>query len=210
MFTNYTLGIKERKEREKEELRGRILKATADILVREGYEGTTIRKVAAAIEYSPRTVYLYFRDKDALLMEIIEEGFAATLKRRSGMGYPDYSKPGQVLVPQILANIQLALDAPNFYRAIVYLIQYKAYPPGPFQKGVLAALESDLQGCYKHAGLNAQDTSRKAAMIFATLRGFNLMLINEASHCDEKEIEQYKDLCVVTIMQGIAGLQASQ
>jgi AcrR family transcriptional regulator len=77
------MGISSRKEREKKELRAKIIDATAKILIDQGYEKTTIRKVAEAIEYSPRTVYLYFKDKDSLLMEIIEEGFAGTLEKRS-------------------------------------------------------------------------------------------------------------------------------
>jgi AcrR family transcriptional regulator len=205
------MGIRERKDREKKELRKRIMEATAEILIKEGYERTTIRKVASAIEYSPRTVYLYFKDKDALLMEIIEEGFASTLEKRKAMyNQPDYSRPEEIFVPQILGNIQKALDAPNLYRAIVYLIQYKASPTGPYQQAVIDAVESDLKGCYAHFSYPADDTAQKADMILAFMRGFNLMLINRAEQLSDKEIEKYKQLCVRSILDGIVGIKADQ
>jgi AcrR family transcriptional regulator len=187
------------------------MEATAEILIKEGYERTTIRKVASAIEYSPRTVYLYFKDKDALLMEIIEEGFASTLgKRKSMYNKPDYSRPEEIFIPQILGNIQTALDAPNLYRAIVYLIQYKASPAGPYQQAVIDAVESDLKGYYAHINYPAGDTAQKADMIFALMRGFNLMLINRAEQLSDREIEKYKQLCVRSIMDGIVGIKADR
>jgi hypothetical protein len=41
------MGIKERRERDKKELKGLIMETTAGILIKEGYERTTIRKVAS-------------------------------------------------------------------------------------------------------------------------------------------------------------------
>ncbi len=69
------MGLAERKEREKEELKELILNASKKILLREGQEGLSIRKIAAAIEYSPATIYLYYKDKDAILHELMEMGF---------------------------------------------------------------------------------------------------------------------------------------
>ena len=44
------MGIKERKKRHKEELKARILEAAKRLFIKEGYEATSIRKIAAAIE----------------------------------------------------------------------------------------------------------------------------------------------------------------
>lgn len=69
------MGIAERRQREKENLRRLILDAARELFVTEGYEAVTMRKIAAAIEYSPTTIYLHFADKDAILVELAEEGF---------------------------------------------------------------------------------------------------------------------------------------
>ena len=198
------MGIKERKEREKNQLRAKIMDATAEILIREGYEKTTIRKVAQAIEYSPRTVYLYFKDKDSLLMEIIEEGFAATLtKKKFIKDQLDYSQPEQIFGVQIMNNIESALSKPNLYKAIVYLLQYKAYPPGPHQLAVIRELKNDLENCYSELGMESTGLEIKAELVFAYLRGFNLMLINKIGSLSEKEIQQYVQECIQSILTGI-------
>ena len=201
------MGISDRKGREKRELRAKILTATAKILVEEGYEKTTIRKVAEAIEYSPRTVYLYFKDKDSLLMEIIEEGLAATLEKRSRLKESlDYSNPEQIFGMQLMANIQTALSSPNLYKAVVYLLQYKAYPPGPRQMEVIQDVKYDIEICYQHQGKKVENSDQKAELIFASLRGFNLMLINKIFDLTEQEIEAYKRSFVQVVLKGIVGL----
>ena len=69
------MGIKERKAKEKEELKGLILQAALELLERDGLAGLSIRKIAERIEYAPATLYLYYRDKDQLLFELHNVGF---------------------------------------------------------------------------------------------------------------------------------------
>jgi AcrR family transcriptional regulator len=69
------LGIAERREREKEALRTRIVEAARDIISEAGLDALSMRSIAERIEYSPGTIYLYFRDKEELLGEVIEAGF---------------------------------------------------------------------------------------------------------------------------------------
>src|SRR5947207_12391125 len=61
------MGIAERKERDKEDVRRKILEAAHDLFETQGYENVTMRAVADAIEYSPTTIYLHFANKDALV-----------------------------------------------------------------------------------------------------------------------------------------------
>lgn len=69
------MGISDRKEREREELRERILRAAVDVFMERGYENTSIRAIADRIEYSPTTIYLYYKDKGALLHAVHRWGF---------------------------------------------------------------------------------------------------------------------------------------
>ena len=70
------MGTKERREREREALRGEILAAARELFISEGYERVSMRRIAERIEYSPTTIYLYFRDKSEILDEICEQTFA--------------------------------------------------------------------------------------------------------------------------------------
>ena len=67
------MGINERKEREREEIRELILNAAREIFVEEGYEHTSMRKIAQKIEYSPGTIYHHFKDKSDLLLALHDE-----------------------------------------------------------------------------------------------------------------------------------------
>lgn len=78
------MGIKERREREKQLTREAILAAALEIARLEGWPALTIRKVGEHIEYSPPMVYEYFASKEDLLLHLIEEGFrqlTATIQR---------------------------------------------------------------------------------------------------------------------------------
>lgn len=70
------MGIAERKERQKEELKALILKAARKLFVERGIGQTTIRNIADAVDYSIGTVYVYFRDKNEILHALHTQSFA--------------------------------------------------------------------------------------------------------------------------------------
>src|SRR6201986_2019342 len=69
------MGIAERKEKQKLEIRKLILEASMKLFIEQGFANVSIRKIADLIEYSPTTVYLYFKDKDEILFELHKIGF---------------------------------------------------------------------------------------------------------------------------------------
>lgn len=73
------MGITERREREREEVRRKILDAARELFASEGYDRVTMRRIAEAIEYSPTTIYNHFEDKDDLVNCLCDEDFARLL-----------------------------------------------------------------------------------------------------------------------------------
>jgi AcrR family transcriptional regulator len=71
------MGPIERKERERLALRRKILDAARVLFAEQGYEAVTMRTIAQAVEYSPRTLYLHFQDKEQLIRELCREDFHA-------------------------------------------------------------------------------------------------------------------------------------
>lgn len=69
------MGIIERRERLKKQVRSDIIKTAKDIAKEEGWQSVSIRKIADIIEYSPPILYEYFDSKDKLLESIRAEGF---------------------------------------------------------------------------------------------------------------------------------------
>lgn len=83
------MGITERKLRQKEEVRSSILQAAWQIVIEEGWQALSIRKIAEAIEYSVPVIYDHFANKEAILLELTKQGFGilndelAKAKKRS-------------------------------------------------------------------------------------------------------------------------------
>jgi len=65
------MGIVERKEREKEARRNQILDAAETIFKSKGLGQTTMDDIAKAAELAKGTIYLYYRNKDELLLGIM-------------------------------------------------------------------------------------------------------------------------------------------
>lgn len=77
---NITMGVSERKEREKMEMKELIKAAALKLFLEDGVAKTSIRNIADEIEYSPGTIYLYYKDKDELLYEVQSNAFGKLLK----------------------------------------------------------------------------------------------------------------------------------
>jgi AcrR family transcriptional regulator len=108
------MGVRERREREREELRTKILDAARELFATEGYEAVTMRKVAEKVEYSPTAIYLHFADKDALLHEICEIDFLTLAKQFQKIAKVD--DPVERLRRIGLAYTDFAVEFPNHYR----------------------------------------------------------------------------------------------
>ena len=110
------MGVKERKAREKRYLRQEILDAASELFVKEGYENVSMRRIADRIEYSPTTIYLYFKDKAELLESICQETFAKLIQRLTKiMEQP--GDPVQRLKRGLLAYVEFGLENPHHYRS---------------------------------------------------------------------------------------------
>ena len=113
------VGVKEKRAKYKEEFRQEILDAARDLFINEGYEKFSLRKLAEKIEYSPTTIYLYFKDKDALLFAICEE-FAERFFTKLNYIRSHSKGPLDALRQAMLYRIEFGLDNPNQYRVFFF------------------------------------------------------------------------------------------
>ena len=96
--------------------RARIVAAARDLFAAEGYDGVSMRKVAAQAGCLPSTLYTLFPGKRQLLHCLWEEIFAdliAALEHRYAA-----SRPADRLTALCLENIDFWLARPADYRAI--------------------------------------------------------------------------------------------
>lgn len=112
------MGIAERKELEKEILRGKILTAASELLAEEGYEKLSIRKIASRIEYSPGIIYHYFKDKSEIVLSVAEQGYKNIVRTLNQIPL-NKEKPEITVEKSLRAYIELVLEMPEHYRAIL-------------------------------------------------------------------------------------------
>lgn len=108
-------SVQERRERQKEEQRRELLKAAHRLVQEEGYEGLTIRKLAARAGYAPMSVYSYFADKHAILTALADDQFEL-LARRLNANVP--ADPIEALRQGMLDYVAFGLENPQEYRTV--------------------------------------------------------------------------------------------
>ena len=74
------MGVRERRQREREELRRAILETARGIAAAEGWAAVTIRRVADKIEYSPPVIYEHFGSKEEIVIALFRQGFRELLE----------------------------------------------------------------------------------------------------------------------------------
>jgi AcrR family transcriptional regulator len=108
------LGIAERRERERQALRERILDAAREMFVAQGYDAVTMRAIARRIEYSPTAIYFHFADKESLFQELCRVDFL----RLGGLfaRIARVADPLERLRALGQAYVEFALQHPQHYR----------------------------------------------------------------------------------------------
>jgi len=105
-----------RRARERANTRERILEAALDVLETEGVAALTIRRIAAAVEYSAPVVYQHFAGKDALVLELAAHGHRLMLTEfRQAVQEPD---PDRRMMRVASEYVRFAGEHPHVYQVM--------------------------------------------------------------------------------------------
>jgi AcrR family transcriptional regulator len=101
-------------EEHKDERRKRILAAARKLVVTEGYDGLTMRDLAAAARVSVPTLYNLFGSKDAILVAELQAS-APKIAARMQSGTTYFTRG----MAAFEAGMDLIAEAPEFHRAVM-------------------------------------------------------------------------------------------
>ena len=175
------MGVKERRAREKEQLRRRILSAARELFVAEGYESVSMRKIADMIDYSPTTIYLYYKDKADLLDSVCKETLLNMLNTLDRLR-KDKSDPVETLRRSGRAYVEFGLKYPQDYK-LTFVVRPQ------FQKGlgleegsvgekVFNYLRTMVSECIRQKKFRQVDVETTGQMLWSAVHGVTLLLID--------------------------------
>jgi AcrR family transcriptional regulator len=175
------VGVAERREREREQLRQHVIEAARDLLLEQGLSGLSMRSIAERIEYSPATIYLYFEDKEELVREVVRTGFermsAVVMEEMgacAGSGAAEqYGAMGR-------AYAKFALGNPSYFRVMFELPGKPEVECVPQEGGAVGfeAAESLVRRAVEEGGFGAVDPRRTAVVGWGLIHGLTSLYLS--------------------------------
>jgi AcrR family transcriptional regulator len=186
------MGITERKEREKQEMKDLILQAAMDLFIEDGYDKASIRKIADRIEYSPATIYLYFKDKDEIFHAVHEKGFELFFRKMEAIAgikdpFERLSKLGEIYLNFAFENPQL-YDLMFIMRGPMDAMQDDHH----WHCGTKAhqGLKDIVRACIEKGKMNMTDVDVASMAIWSFVHGIaSLKIRNRFRMCRPEDLE---------------------
>jgi AcrR family transcriptional regulator len=178
------VGPRARREREKEQLRQTILDAAHELFLSEGYEKVQMRDIAKKIEYSPTTIYLYFKDKTELFFAICDQTFSKLSKKLESIHHQG-GDPVEGLRRGCRAYVEFGLKYPNHYK--VTFIKHPDLRLGKehYLRKDLKGMETfdymrrAVQACVEQNKMRETDVDAISQMLWAVMHGITALLITK-------------------------------
>ena len=196
------MGIVERKEKQKQEIRKMILEASMKLFVEEGFEHVSIRKIADLIEYSPTTVYLYFKDKDEIFFSLHEMGFQKMQELNRNL---DSIQNPLLRLHKMGENyLNFGMENPEYY-SLMFIERApmdKLTEMGcEWENGdaALTRLRATVQECMDKGYLAKRDPHLVSLSVWSTVHGLVSLAIRERM---EKFVPQ-KDMLLRVMMESL-------
>ena len=199
------MSIEDRRDREKLQRKDMIIKAAAQIIVTEGYDKLSIRKLANHIEYSPAIIYHYFKNKDDIVNQIMRQGYQELITAISEDQYENMPPEGRL---KILTKkyITAALRNPDQYLAIQMnkspvILEFTSYlfEGASEKKPALKVLTQAVRDIFKGKNIPDSKIEMTAQIIAASTLGLIIKLILEKNISEKRKqqlIEQFTDSVV--------------
>jgi len=180
------MGVAQRRAREKEELKQQMLDAARELFVRDGYESVSMRKIANKIEYSPATIYTYFKDKDEILDCLCEETFLKLSQEKMAAVHKMTGDPLEILKKGMETYIRFGLDHPEHY-IVTFILRAPIYEkPGHHEtrkaktgKACIDHMRCIVRRCMEEGKIKNADLEETSQSLWAGIHGLTALLITK-------------------------------
>jgi AcrR family transcriptional regulator len=176
------MSISDRKQRDRNERKSIILKAAIELFLNEGFEHVTIRGIAEKIEYSPATIYLYFKDKTDILMALHHEGFNILVKYLRNVT-DDNDDALLQMRKRAIAYTNFAIENPEYYN-LIFIISFRQKglsSPDEWDEGRIAynLLRESVAKCLESELIVSGDLEITSFAIWSFLHGIASLIVGQ-------------------------------
>lgn len=168
----------------------KIVEAAHTLFVSNGVEGTTMVSVASALGISRRTIYTHFRDKQSLILAVIERELEimsqslSTVMQREG----DSISKLMVLLDRHLRLVQEAVQRQGSVNADFFSDTFNVERLRlKYDRSEYDMIKRILRSGIKRGELNVQDVNSTAYLILKSYKGLEAPYINRYHHDYGKE-----------------------
>jgi AcrR family transcriptional regulator len=179
------MGLKERKTRDKAEMKERILESAHKLFIDRGFEEVSIRNIAEAIEYSPATIYLYFKDKNDIFFALHTEAFKKFNAYMADLA--NIADPFDRLIAMGEKYIQFTNENPQYYE-IMFIMDNpmdceeneEKWEEG---KKALGAVEGLVAWCQQVGRFQGLEPKVMAFSIWSYMHGMCSLMLRKRLRC---------------------------
>ena len=112
------MGLTERRSAEKELLKQKIFDGASKLIIQDGFEKLSIRKLAQEIEYSPAVIYNYYKNKEDIIKAITISNYERIRDEILKIDL-DAMDPQKALRSGLLRFAELLLESREHFKATI-------------------------------------------------------------------------------------------
>jgi AcrR family transcriptional regulator len=189
--------VERRRHREREHARRAILEATEALLLEEGYERFSIRRLVDRCGYTAPTIYHHFGDKRGLIDELVEERFRDVLERAPAVAAGE--DPVQTLRVLTAYFVRFGIEHPDYYRL---LTDYRPDDAKPLRSAeqIKALVEVPLAALAAAGRLRTADVNEAFQAVWALVHGLTALRINRP---DEDWSPSLNEFALSALLRGL-------
>ncbi len=123
-----------------------IMMHALELIILEGYDGFSMRKLGARLNIAAKTIYNYFHSQDDLYLHLLIKGFKQLLESFESSIEP-YNDPMDQLHATIRAYVDFGIEHANIYNILftLHVPKYNDYLGTPMEDAAHAELQTALK-----------------------------------------------------------------
>lgn len=156
-----------------------ILDGARRVFLKNGYERTSMRNIAEEINYSPGTLYFYFKDKGEIFNKLHEEGFRLLLAKCKVLD--NVADPLERLKAIGRTFIQFAMENKDYYNLMFLVDETDNYKKGGLSiaSEAISHLESTIKACQEKGHFKDMKSDYLTFTILSTVHGISALFCKD-------------------------------